>query len=89
MRIGLYSFHFKEEWLPENNHQLNQLKQNFPHSITPIEGPKKCSVYLKLPWIGNILLKFEKQVISNVQECFRFVKPRVIFKTKNILPSIH
>ena len=25
------------------------------------EGPKKCSVYLKLPWIGENFLKFEKK----------------------------
>ena len=31
---------------------------------------KKCPVYLKLPWIGNISRKFEKQVKSNVQNCF-------------------
>ena len=24
------------------------------------KGPKKCPVYLELPWIGNISLKFEK-----------------------------
>ena len=44
---------------------------------------------LKLPWIGNIYLKFEKQVKSNVQNCFRAVDPRVIFHTKKILPSIY
>ena len=26
------------------------------------EGQQKCLVYLKLPWIGNISLKFKKQV---------------------------
>ena len=30
------------------------------------EGPQKCPAYLKLPWIGSISLKFEKQVKSNV-----------------------
>ena len=52
------------------------------------EGLQKCSVYLKLPWIGNILLKFEKQVKSNVQICFPAVEPRAIFQTRKILPSI-
>ena len=41
---------------------------------------------LKLPWIGNISLKFEKQVKSNVQNCFSAVEPHVIFQTRNILP---
>jgi len=26
----------------------------------PKEGPQKCPVYLRLPWIGNESLKFEK-----------------------------
>ena len=53
------------------------------------EGPQKCPIYLKLPWIGNISLKFEKRVKSNVQNCFSAVEPRVIFHTRKILPSIH
>ena len=53
------------------------------------EGPQKCPVCLRLPWIGNISLKFEKQVKSNVKNCFSAVEPRVIFQTRNILPSIH
>ena len=46
-------------------------------------------MYLKLPWIGNISLKFEKQVKSNGQNCFRAVDPRVIFITRKNLPSIY
>ena len=53
------------------------------------EGPQKCSVYLKLPCIGNISIKFEKQVNSTVQNCFSAVEPRVIFQTCKILPSSH
>ena len=53
------------------------------------EGPQKCHVYLILPWIGNISLKFKKQVKSNVQNCFSAVQPRVIFQTCRILPSFH
>ena len=53
------------------------------------EGPEKRPVYLKLPLICNILLKFEKQVKSNVQNCFSAVELCVIFPTHKILPSIH
>ena len=53
------------------------------------ESPQKCPVYLKLPWIRNISLKFGKQVKSNVKNCFSAVEPRVIFHTRIILPSIH
>ena len=56
--------------------------------LLPKEGPKKCPVYLKLPWIGNISLKFEDRKKSNVQNCFRALDPCVIFLTRKILPSI-
>ena len=46
-------------------------------------------MYLKQPWIGNISLKLEKHVKSNVQNCFRAVDPHVISQTKKILPSIY
>ena len=42
-----------------------------------------------MPWIGNISLKFKKQVKSDLQNCFRAVDPLVIFQTRKILPSIH
>ena len=69
----------------------NQLKteRKTHFQLLPKKGPKKCPVYPKLPWIGNISLKFEKQVKSNVQNCFRAVDPRVIFQTRKILPSIY
>ena len=57
--------------------------------LLPKKRPKKCPVYLKLLWIGNISLKFEKQAKPNVQNCFRAVDPRVIFQTRKILPLIY
>ena len=53
------------------------------------EGPKKCSVYLKLPWIGKNSLKFERKIKLFNNNCFRAVKPRVVFSTRRILPAIH
>ena len=47
----------------------------------PKFGPKKCPVYLKLPWIGDISLKFENKIKSSVKHCFRAVKPRILFST--------
>ena len=43
----------------------------------------------QIRWIGNISLKFEKQVKSKVQNCFSAVELRVTFQTRKILPSIH
>ena len=55
----------------------------------PKFGPNKCPVYLKLPWIGNISLKFENEIKSFVEHCFRTVEPRILFSTRKIFPSIH
>ena len=38
---------------------------------------------------GNISLRFEKQVKSNVQNRFKAVNPRVSFQTRKIPPSIY
>ena len=55
----------------------------------PKFGPNKCPVYLKLPWIGNISLKFENKIKSSVKHCFKAVELRVLFSTRKIFPSIH
>ena len=57
--------------------------------VIPKEGPKKCPVYLKLPWIVNISLNFEKRVKFNVEYRFRAVDACVIFQTRKILLSIY
>ena len=55
----------------------------------PTEGPQRCPVYLKLPWIGETSIIFEKKIKSNILNCFLRVQPRVIFSTRRILPAIH
>jgi len=45
--------------------------------------------YLRLPWIGNVSLKFEKQTKSAIKECYSTVQLRIIFSTKKILPAIY
>ena len=54
-----------------------------------LQNLAKCPVYLKLPWIGNISLKFENKIKSFVKYYFRAVEPRVSFSIRKILPSIH
>ena len=41
-----------------------QLNSNLVHTV------KKCPVYLHIPWIGNVSMKFEKQIMSAVKRCF-------------------
>ena len=46
------------------------------------EGPKKCPVYVKLPWIGENSLKFERKIKLSINNCFGAVQPRVVFSTR-------
>ena len=70
-----------------SNSRINRKIARFNSELK--EGPKKCPAYLKLPWIGNVSLKFEKRIKSAVTKCFQAVEPRVIFSTRKILPAIH
>ena len=53
----------------------------------PKFGPKKCPVYLRLPWLGSVSTRFEKQVKSAVKQCFSAVEPCVAYSTKELLPA--
>ena len=55
----------------------------------PKKEPQKCPVYLKLPWIGKISLKFEKQTKIAINRCYQAVESRIIFTTRKILPAVH
>jgi hypothetical protein len=44
-------------------------------------GPDKCPVYLRLPYIGHVSKRFEKQVTDIVGKAFGSVRLRVMFKT--------
>ena len=62
--------------------KLQQLNSNPVHTV------EKCPVYLHIPWIGNVSMKFEKQITSAVKRCFFSVKPRVIFTTRQLLSAM-
>ena len=55
----------------------------------PKEGPQKCPVYLKLPWIGKISLKFETQTKIAINRCYQAAEHRIIFTTRKILPAVY
>ena len=61
--------------------KLQQLNSNSVHTV------EKCPVYLHIIWIGNVSMKFEKQITSVVKRCFFSVKPHVIFNTRQLLPA--
>ena len=74
---------------PESIIQITMSKKIAFFNRKPKEGPQKCPVYLKTPWIGKISLNFEKQTKIAINRCYQAVEPRIIFTTRKILPAIH
>ena len=54
--------------------KLQQLNFNLVYTV------EKCPVYLHVPWIGNVSIKFEKHITSAVKRCF-FLSNHVLFLT--------
>ena len=82
------SFNSFRKWLP--GHAINSaLKRKLQQlNSNPVHTVKKCPIYLHIPWIENVSMKFEKQITSAVKRCFFSVEPRVIFNTRQLLPAI-
>ncbi|MEC8569013.1 MAG: reverse transcriptase domain-containing protein, partial [Pseudomonadota bacterium] len=51
-------------------------------------GPDKCPVYLRLPFIGNVTARFEKQIRSAVHRTFGSVCLKIVHQTKKPLSAI-
>ena len=52
-------------------------------------GPEKCSVYLRVAWIGKPSANLEKEVKTAVESCYGSVSIRLIFTSKRMLPVAH
>ena len=46
-----------------------------------VYGPKRCPVYLKLPWIGERSILFERNIKRYVTACFNAAALRVSYST--------
>ena len=62
-------------------------KTNQFHRPTQL-GPKKCPVYLHLPWLGNVSMKYEVQIKTAVKRCYFVVEPWIVYTTKQLLPVV-
>ena len=49
-------------------------------------GPKKCPVYLRVPWIGKAFISLDKNVKMGVENCYGSVITRMVFRSKRMLP---
>ena len=53
----------------------------------PQSGPKKCLVYLHLPWLGNVLMRYEMQIKTEVKCCYFAIEPCIVYTTRQLLPA--
>ena len=51
-------------------------------------GPKKCPVYLHLPYIGNVSSRFEEQTSKAVESTYHSVHLRVVYRTRRPLNGV-
>ena len=50
-------------------------------------GPKKCPVYLYLPWMGNVLIWYEMQIKPAVKRFYFAAEPCIFYTTRQLLPA--
>ncbi len=50
-------------------------------------GPQKCPVYLKMPVIECVLLRFESQMKKVLTKCFAAANPQLVIGTRKVLPN--
>ena len=60
-------------------------KINQFHRPTQI-GPKKCAVYIHLPWLGSVSTRYEMRIKTAVKRCYFAVKPCIVYTTRQLLP---
>ena len=50
-------------------------------------GLKKCPVYLHLPWLDNVLMRYEMQIKTAIKRCYFAVEPSIVHITRQLLPA--
>ena len=77
----------------DNGYPASVIEKTIRHKLAKAKshvfGPKKHSVYLKLPYKGNSSENFPKKVKAAVESTYYSVNVRVIFTTQRMLPSSH
>ena len=60
-------------------------KINQCHRPTQL-GPKKYPVYLHLPWLGNVSMRYKMQIKTALKRCYFAVEPCIVYTTRQLLP---
>ena len=43
-------------------------------------------IYLHLPWLGNVSLRYEMQIKTAVKRCYFAVEPCIVYTIRQLLP---
>ena len=80
--IAIHSFGYPEAIINTVvTKKINQFHRPTQFSL------KKCPVYLHLPWLGNVLLRYEMQIKTAVKCCCFAVEPCIVCTTRQLLPA--
>ena len=77
--------------LPNNGYRKNVINVQIAKKIAQFStlkqfGPKKCSVYLRVPSIGKPSTNLQKEVKTAVESCYGSVNTLLVFASKRMLP---
>ena len=72
---------------PENVIKSFMAKKKKQIHALPKFGPKRCPVYVRLPCLGSVSTRFQKQVESAVKQCFSAVESRVVYSANEVLSA--
>ena len=50
-------------------------------------GPKKCPVYLHVPWPGNVSMRYKMRIKTAVKRCYFAVDSRIVCTARQLLPA--
>ena len=79
---------FQDLGYPDNVIETT-IKRSLDSRAQKTEGPKKCPVYLRLPYIGPIAEKYAEKIKKSVSECHWSTRLRIIYGTRTCLhPNI-
>ena len=76
--------------LVDNGYPLELIKFHISKRISIFNserqfGPRPCPLYVKLPWIGERSIIFQKQLQDSVKSCFGPASLRVCYSTKSLM----
>ena len=76
--------------LPDNGYPKNVVNTQIEKKIAQFStfkrfGREKCSVYLRVSWIGKPSTNLEKEVKTAVESCYSSVSIRLVFTSKRML----